>query len=108
MVVAITGNAGGTITPTGDTADQYEITALGAAATLAIPSGTPVDGQKLILRIKDNGTARALTWTTTSGGYRAISVVLPSTTVLSKTLYLGLIYNSADVFWDVVALAQQA
>lgn len=97
-----------TITPTGDTADQYTVTALATAATIAAPSGTPVDGQKLVLRIKDNGTARALTWTTTSGAYRAVGVTLPTTTVISKVLYIGCIYNSQDTFWDVIAVVQQA
>jgi hypothetical protein len=61
-----------------------------------------------VLRLKDNGTARALTWTTTSGAYRAVGVTLPTTTVLGKTLYIGCLYNAADSFWDVVAAAQQA
>jgi hypothetical protein len=97
-----------TITPTGDSSDQYNVTALAVPATIAAPSGTPTDGQKLVLRLKDNGTAQALTWTTSSGAYRAVGVTLPTTTVLSKTLYIGCLYNSADVFWDVVAVAQQA
>ena len=96
-----------TITPTSDTADQYEVTALAAAATIAAPSGTPTDGQKLTLRIKDNGTARALTWTTTSGAYRAVGPTLPTTTVAGKVVYVGCIYNAQDNFWDVVAVAQQ-
>jgi hypothetical protein len=100
--------SGTPITPTGDTADQYTVTALATAATIAAPSGTPVDGQKLVLRIKDNGTARALTWTTTSGAYRAVGVTLPTTTVISKVLYIGCIYNSQDTFWDVIAVVQQA
>ena len=97
-----------TITPTGDSSDQYNVTALAVPATIAAPSGTPTDGQKLVLRFKDNGTAQALTWTTSSGAYRAVGVTLPTTTVLSKTLYIGCLYNAADVFWDVVAVAQQA
>jgi hypothetical protein len=97
-----------TITPTGDTSDQYEVTALATAATIAIPSGTPVNGQKLTIRIDDNGTARALTWTTSAGGYRAIGTTLPTTTVISKTVYIGCIYNSTAGFWDVIAVAQQA
>jgi hypothetical protein len=64
--------------------------------------------QKLIIRIKDNGTAQALTWTTTSGAYRAVGVLLPATTVVSKAVYVGCIYNGQDTFWDVVATAQQA
>lgn len=98
-----------TITATSDTADQYEVTALAAAATVAAPSGTPTDGQRLVLRIKDNGTARALTWTTgSSGAFRVIGTSLPTSTVANKTMYVGCIYNAADLRWDVVAVAQEA
>lgn len=105
-IVAITDAA--TITPTGDTADQYEVTALAQTAAVAAPSGTPTDGQKLILRIKDNGTARTLNWTVGSGAYRAVGVTLPTTTVISKVVYVGCIWNAQDTFWDVVAVAQLA
>jgi len=95
-----------TITPTGDTADQYEVTALAATATIAAPSGTPTDGQRLILRIKDNGTVQTLAWTTTSGAYRAVGVVLPTATVASSVFYAGCIWNSQDTFWDVLTTVQ--
>jgi hypothetical protein len=97
-----------TITPTGDTADQYNVTALATAATVAAPSGAPVDGQRLVLRFEDDGTARALTWTSSSGAYRAVGTTLPITTVASRVTYVGCIYNAQDVFWDVVAVATQA
>lgn len=97
-----------TITPTGDTADEYTVTALAVPATVAAPSGTPADGQRLILRFKDNGTARALTWTTTSGAYRAVGITLPTTTVLSKVTYVGCIYNAQDSYWDAIATVTQA
>ena len=91
-----------TSTPTADTVDQWNVTALAVADAFAVPSGTPVNGQKLIIRIKDNGTARALTW---NAIYRAGSdVALPTTTVINKTLYLGFIYNAADSKWDLVAV----
>ena len=102
------GTTTGTQTPTGDTADLYLMLGLTGAITLAAPSGTPTQGQQLMLRIKDNGTARGITWTTTSGAYRAIGVALPSTTVANKTLYVGCVYNSTDAFWDVIAVAQEA
>jgi hypothetical protein len=104
-VVSVT--SASTITPTGDTADQYEVTALAVGATIAAPSGTPTDGQKLILRFKDNGTSQTLAWTTTSGGYRAVAVVLPTTTVISSVFYAGCIWNSQDNFWDVITTVQQ-
>ena len=91
-----------TPTPAGDDVDMYTITALAEAATFGAPTGTPTIGQKLIIRIKDNGTARALGW---NAIYRAgTDVALPTTTVLSKTLYCGFIYNSADAKWDLVAV----
>lgn len=98
-----------TITATSDASDQYNVTALAQAATVAAPSGTPTDGQKLVIRIKDNGTARALTWTTgSSGAFRAVGVTLPTTTVINKTVYIGSIWNAADSLWDAVAVAQEA
>jgi hypothetical protein len=98
-----------TITATSDSSDQYNVTALAQAATIAAPSGTPTDGQRLTLRIKDNGVARALTWTTgSSGAFRAVGVTLPTTTVISKTVYIGSIWNAADSRWDAVAVAQEA
>jgi hypothetical protein len=85
----------------------YEVTALAAGTTIGAPSGTPGDGQRIILRIKDNGSPQTITMTTTAGNYRAIGVTLPTTTVTSKTLYVGCIYNGADSFWDVIAVAEQ-
>ena len=78
---------------------------MAVTATIAIPTGTAIDGQKLIIRIKDNGTAQTLSWVTTAGGYRAQGVTLPTTTVASTPLYVGCIYNSQDSYWDVVAVS---
>jgi hypothetical protein len=95
-----------TISPNNIT-DQYVVTALASALTLNAPTGTLTNGQKFTIRIKDDGTARALTWTTTSGSYRVIGTILPITTVASKVVYVGCIYNSQDNYWDVVSVAQQ-
>jgi hypothetical protein len=93
-----------TVTPTFSN-DQVNITAQAAALNLANPTGTAVDGWGIAIRIKDNGTARAITYGTQ---YRAIGLTLPTTTVANKTLYLGIVYNAADTKWDVVALAKEA
>ena len=87
------------------TTDMFVITAQAGALLFNAPGGTPVQGQRLIIRIKDNGTARALTW---NAVFRAMGTALPSTTVVSKTLYLGFFYNSTDTKWDLVASAQEA
>ncbi len=92
-------------TPNADTDDMYVLTALAAGATFGAPTGSPANGQNLLIRIKDNGTARSLAW---NAIYRAIGVALPTTTAVSKTLYVGARYNSADTKWDVIAVAQEA
>jgi hypothetical protein len=89
--------------------DQYALTGLANALTInADANATPADGQKIMFRIKDNGTAQALTWTTGStNSFRVIGTTLPTTTVANKTVYVGCIYNVADSRWDVVAVGQE-
>jgi hypothetical protein len=96
-----------TPTPDADAQDAYELTAQAAAAAFANPTGTPVNFQKLVIRIKDNGTARALTWGT---AYVAGGVALPTTTVISKILTIGFMYNTANALnkWMCVAATQEA
>ena len=93
-----------TVTPT-TLNDEVVVTAQAVALALANPTGTALQGESLIIRIKDNGTARAITYDTQ---YRAIGVTLPTTTVISKTVYLGFIYNSTDTKWDCIGVSQQA
>jgi hypothetical protein len=103
-VQSVTSSA--TVTPTSAN-DLVVITAQAAALTLAAPTGSPVQGQALMIRIKDDGTARGITWTSGAGGYRAIGVTLPTTTVISKTTYVGLIYNSTDSRWDAIGVTTE-
>lgn len=94
-----------TPTPNCDNEDLYILTALAVGATFGAVGGTPTAGQRLLIRIKDNGTARTLAW---NAVYRAMGVALPTTTVISKILYVGFIYNSTDSKWDCVSVAQEA
>jgi hypothetical protein len=94
-----------TMTVNADLYNHYSHTAQAQALTIAAPTGTPVNGQRLIIRIKDNGTARALTW---NAIFRVIGVTLPTTTVISKLHYIGCVYNSDTPKWDVVAVGAEA
>lgn len=85
----------------------FVVTAQAAAGAFAAPSGTPVDGNSLVIRIKDNGTARALTWDGIYRGVDTTNVALPSTTVISKWMYLGFIYNGTDSKWDLLSILNQ-
>lgn len=93
-----------TVTPT-NLNDLVNITAQAEVLLIANPTGPMVEGQALIIRIKDDGTARAITYDTM---YRAIGVTLPTTTVPGKTLYLAMIWNATDIKFDVTGVAQEA
>lgn len=92
------------ITPDISSFDQYCVTAQAAALAINAPTGTPVDGDKLIFRILDNGTSRALSWNAT---FTVIGTTLPTATTANKMIYVGCIYNSANTRWDVVAVTTQ-
>lgn len=91
----------GTPTPSSESVSHYTITALAANATFGVPAGTPTDGQRLLVRILDDGTTRTLSW---NAIYRAVGVTLPTATTVNKTLYVGMMYNSASSTWDVLAV----
>jgi hypothetical protein len=93
------------LTPDISASDVYAYTALAAGLTINAPVGTPLDGDKLIFRLLDNGTSRALTWNAT---YTVIGVTLPTATTISKTTYVGCIYNANNTRWDVIAVTTQA
>lgn len=95
-------NEASSATPTinTDNVDLHDITALATAMTSLTTNltGTPVTGDPLIVRIKDNGTARALTFGASfeSSG----NVTLPTTTVISTLLTLGFLWDGG--VWRLV------
>ena len=93
------------LTPDISASDVYAYTALAAGLTINAPTGTPLDGDKLIFRLLDDGTSRSLTW---NGTYTVIGVTLPTATTISKTTYVGCIYNANNTRWDVIAVTTQA
>jgi hypothetical protein len=101
-VTSITSTA--TLTVDSSTTDQAVITAQSGALTIASPTGSPADGQKLIVRIKAVGVS-VITWDTI---FRQIGTTLPVAAIANKTIYVASIYNSLDSRWDVVAVAEES
>lgn len=103
-ITTITSNATPTVNT--DNCDAVSITALATAITSMSTnlSGTPNNFDKLIFRILDNGTARAITW---GASFVAKGVALPTTTVISKLLTVGFIYDTVAATWGCVASAQE-
>ena len=96
------------ITPNADEDDLVTVDADTNFEIRTPTAYTAVDGQKLIIRIKDNGTPYTITW---GAAYRPVQAALPTVTIANKTLYLGFIYNATGhgtPFWELVANAQEA
>lgn len=93
-----------TFTINADEETDAVLTAMASATSIASPTGTPVQGQKLTFRLKDDGTSRALTW---NAIFRAIGLTLPTTTTANKTIYIGCMYNSTETKWDVIAIKEE-
>jgi hypothetical protein len=95
-----------TLTPDVSAVDITGVNAQAVTLTVAAPTGTPVNGQKLLLRFLDNGTSRTINW---NGTYTAIGVTLPTATTVNKTTYVGCVYNAnTGPRWDVIAVVTQA
>ena len=94
-----------TVSPTGDSRqNEFFITALATDITTINAPTTPANGNLLLIRIEDNGTARAITgW---NAIYRGLVRPLPTTTTTGKVMYLGFKYNSSDLFWDLIAYTE--
>lgn len=89
-----------------DNCDAVTITALATAITSMTTnlSGTPVDFDPLVIRFKDDGTGRSITWGTS---FEDAGGTLPTTTTASKILTVGFVYNSVAAKWDCVSSAVQ-
>ncbi len=87
-------------TPNSDTHDFEANNSLAGACTINEPSGTPVQGQRLTLRIGSDSSAHALTF---NAIFRASSdLALPTTTTGDAGMYLEFIYNSTVTKWDLI------
>ena len=87
-----------------DNCDIHQITALAVAITSMTTNltGTPVNGDGLIIEITDNATGRAITW---GASFEASTVALPTTTVASTKLTTGFMWNTTTSKWRCVGVA---
>lgn len=95
--------SGSTLTINGDTTDMAVTANTEAIGTLTIaqPSGTPTNGQKLLIRIQSTNS-QTLSWNSIFQG-NTTNTLPTSTTGNNKYDYLGLIYNSTAAKWHLLA-----
>ena len=82
------------VTIPADSVNIFIITAQAGALLFNAPSGTPTEGQVLEIVIKDNNTARALTWNA------IFDWSPPSTTILGKWKKMFFQWNATTSKWN--------
>lgn len=99
-VVAVANSS--TITINADTTDLATQTNTQAAGTLTIaaPTGSPVDGQQIMLRLTSTN-AQTFSWNAIFAG--STDQALPTVSTAGKTDYVGFVYNTASSKWHLIA-----
>lgn len=87
-----------------DATDRYHLTAIANNTTIST-TGTLVSGKARLIRLKDAGVSKTLTW---DAAFRVIGVTLPTATVAGKTHYILGVDNTDDNKVDVIAVTVQA
>lgn len=100
---SVTVTAGATPTINTDNGDIFTITGLAANITSLTTnlSGTPNDGDMMLMEITDNGTARTITPGASFAGTTAFAITA-LTTITSKKLSLLWKWSSAISKWELV------
>jgi hypothetical protein len=99
-VVALADSSPATINSATTDIATLAYTAVAGTLTIGAPSGTPVDGQILVLRLKTTN-AQTLSWNAIFQWSTDLPVV--TTSSANKYDYFGFIYNSASSGWQVLA-----
>ena len=100
----VLGSTSNSATPTINT-DNYDVVhitsqSINITSFTTNLSGTPVDGDKLIISITDSGSAISLTW---GSSFENGADTLPSTTVASTRLDTGFFWNTETTKWRCMA-----
>jgi hypothetical protein len=81
---------------------ELESLAINVTSMTTNLTGTPIDGQRMLIRIRDNGTPRTIVW-----GASFVSsgiATLLATTVANQIHMVGLMYDSVRSAWVCVAV----
>jgi hypothetical protein len=96
----ITTPSASSIGPDANGQDIIAVTALATNLTINAPTGTPTDGQCMIIRIQDDGTPRTLTW---NAAYTSVATEdLRTTTIAGQPMYWEFMFNAFSGNWEFV------
>ena len=85
--------------------DVYIVTGASAVLIMLTISGTPVQGQKLTIRVKNTDSAtKSIVYATALGVSSAVDA--PVDILAGETMYIGLVYNIEAVNWYLTGLTR--
>ena len=88
-----------------DNFDGVGLSGLGTGTfTFNATTGSPTPMQTFLIRIDEGASAHTLAW---NAAYRTVCVAFPTTTVINKTTYVLVIWNSTGATWDSLAAGTQ-
>lgn len=87
------------ITPALPSNELIVHTGISGGFTVNAPTGTPLNGQELWFRFKDDGTGRAITW---NAIYANTAITKLATTVANKTHMIKFQYDSTATKWACI------
>jgi hypothetical protein len=93
-----------TITPSVEKCNYLVVTDLATNATVAAPTGTPADGQPLLMSFRCTGSPRTLAW---NAIYVGIGVTMPTSLSPGKWVYAFARYNKTDAKYHVLSVGRQ-
>lgn len=82
-----------TLSPNVDDYNYYRLTAQAAALTVANPTGTPVEGEGLLIELTDDGTSRAISWGANYTVNSIYGLTLPAATTAGKTHFITFVWS---------------
>lgn len=88
-----------------DVYGAYHASAQAAAITSVTVTGVPEDLQTLVIRIKDNGVARAVAF---GAQFVPMGVALPTTTTAGKNGTWTFVYDANSSLWGSVSVVTEA
>lgn len=83
-----------------DLYDTLLVTSLVSNISIANDTGTPYDGQRLLIRITAAGSSYSIGF---ANGFRYCGVSPPASSTNGYTYYYGCVYNALISKWDIIA-----
>jgi len=107
---------GSPLTWNSDQYDVYAATSQASDVTIDVDSGNPADGQKIMFRVRCDGTNRNITFIGgSSKGFNRVGANLTLSgsnftyaLTNNKTTYFACMYNTGTSRWDVVGISQES